>query len=313
MTSRSTASTAAEHQELHAHSTLTTTTFDENRNLLFGLVYNMLGTVTDTEDVLQDTWLSWASARHGEVANSRAYLVRIAVNRALRSLRAAKANRETYVGTWLPEPVVTEDQTEDSALRGESVSLAMMVVLETLSPMERAVFVLREAFGYDYPEIANVLGRTCDSVRQLAHRARKHVEGRRPRYQPDSKVVRAATERFLDAALGADLGTLMEILAPEVQLWSDGGGKHRSALRVIVGRDKCVRLADSLAKTFPPGLNTRYLEVNGTPAVLLSREHRPWVVTQLDLRPSDGRIQRIYQIINPDKLTTMPLPDELAP
>ncbi|MCC3769979.1 RNA polymerase sigma factor SigJ [Streptomyces sp. UNOC14_S4] len=309
MASKASASTAAEHGELPAHSALTTTVFDEHRNLLFGLVYNMLGTVTDTEDVLQDTWLSWASARHGEVANSRAYLVRIAMNRAL---RAAKASRRTYVGTWLPEPVVTEDQPEDSVLRGESVSLAMMVVLETLSPMERAVFVLREAFGYDYPEIADTLGRTCGSVRQLAHRARKHVEDRRPRYRPDSKAVRAATERFLDASLGADLGTLMEILAPDVQLWSDGGGKRRSALRVIVGRDKCVRLADSLAKTFPRDLDTRYLEVNGAPAALLSHERRPWVVAQLDLRPSDGRIQRIYQILNPDKLTTMPLPNHLA-
>ncbi|MFI8392886.1 RNA polymerase sigma factor SigJ [Streptomyces sp. NPDC085540] len=308
MNSTDSTSAAPERNTLRALDDPATATFDAHRDLLFSLVYNMLGTVADTEDVLQDTWLSWASVRQVDIVNARAYLVRIAVNRALRSLRESQARREKYVGIWLPEPVVTERQTEDSALRGESVSLAMMVVLETLSPLERAVFVLREAFGYDYIEIATILDRTGDAVRQLAHRARKRVQGRQPRYRFESKVVRDATERFMDAALGADVGTLMEILAPDVQLWSDGGGKLRTALRVIVGRDKFVRLAAATGPRLSAGLTHQYLEVNGAPAVLLSGQNRPWGVVALELRPSDGRVQTIYNVINPDKLESIILP-----
>ncbi|WP_062214508.1 RNA polymerase sigma factor SigJ [Streptomyces sp. NBRC 109706] len=275
--------------------------FDQHRDLLFGLVYNLLGTVADTEDVLQDAWLSWAGVRREEIVNERAYLVRIAVNRALWCLRDEQLRRARYVGTWLPEPVVTEGASEDSALRSEHVSFAMLVVLETLSPLERAVFVLREAFGYEYTEIADMLDRTNDAVRQLAHRARKRVRGRRPRYASDSDDVRAATERFLAAAIGADLDALMEILAPDVRLCSDGGGKTRTALRVIEGRDKFLRLVAATARRLPAGLSTRHLEVNGEPAALLSAGGRPWGLIAVVLGP-EGRVHTIHHVINPDKL-----------
>ncbi|OSP43654.1 hypothetical protein B7767_09100 [Streptomyces sp. 13-12-16] len=278
--------------------------FHRHRSLLFSLVYNLLGTVADTEDVLQDAWLSWSRAEYGKIENERAYLVRIAVNRALACLQSERVSREQYVGTWLPEPIVTEGQAEESALRGENVSLAMMVVLETLSPLERAVFVLHEAFGYEYVEIAYMLDRTNDAVRQLAHRARKRVRDRRPRYRSDSDAVRAATQRFLDAALGSDLEALMEILAPDVQLWSDGGGKLRTALRVIEGRDKFLRLVAATAQRLPAAMSTEYLEINGAPAALLSAESRLWGVIALDLRP-DGRVESIYNVLNPDKLRAL--------
>lgn len=278
-------------------------TFQRHRGLLFSVVYHLLGSVTDTEDVLQDTWLSWSSVEHEQITNARAYLVRIAVNRALYRLRRERDRREEYVGTWLPEPVVTEGGVEENMLRGEHVSLAMMVVLENLSPLERAVFVLREAFGYEYAEIARTLDRTDDSVRQLAHRARKRMQDRRPRYRSDSDAVRAATERFMAASLGADLEALMEILAPDVQLWSDGGGKLRTALRVIEGRDKFLRLVASTSQRLPVGLSVAYLEVNGTPAAVLSTADGLWGLIAVELDP-EGRVQAIYNVINPEKLST---------
>jgi RNA polymerase sigma-70 factor (ECF subfamily) len=192
----------------------TTASFVELRELLFSVVYNLLGTVSDTEDVLQETWLAWASSGREEVANARAYLLRIAVNQALSRLRRERRNRETYVGPWLPEPLATGADAAEGAERAEAVSLAMLVVLETLTPLERTVFVLHEVFGYEHAEIAAILGRRPAAVRQLAHRAREHVQARRPRCQPDPSAQRAATERFLAAAVGGDLPALLEVLAP---------------------------------------------------------------------------------------------------
>ncbi|SDZ46637.1 RNA polymerase sigma-70 factor, ECF subfamily [Amycolatopsis xylanica] len=281
-----------------------TAVYAEHRELLFSLVYNLLGTVADTEDVLQETWLSWAFARHAQIANARAYLVRIAVNEALSRLRQARRARESYVGPWLPEPVVTETGPEitERQERTESVSLALMVVLETLTPLERAVFVLREAFGYDHTEIAAILGRTPAAVRQLSHRARDHVQARRPRFEPDPAVRRAATERFVAAALGGDLNTLMEVLAPDVTLWTDGGGKLRAALHAVEGREKVVRLIAATAGGRPQDLTIRLLDVNGGPAALMFAGDTVYGVVVCDLTPED-RIRAIYSVINPDKLT----------
>jgi RNA polymerase sigma factor (sigma-70 family) len=229
-----------------------TASFAEHRELLFSVAYNLLGTVTDTEDVLQDTWLAWAAGGREEVANPRAYLLRIAVNQALSRLRRARRSREAYVGPWLPEPLATGTDATDNTERAEAVSLAMLVVLETLTPLERTVFVLHEAFGYDHPEIAAILGRSPAAVRQLAHRAREHVQARRPRYQPDPGARRAATERFLAAAVGGDLHALLDALAPDVTLWTDAGGKLRAARRVIQGRDKVARLIVAGATKYRP-------------------------------------------------------------
>jgi RNA polymerase sigma factor (sigma-70 family) len=282
----------------------TTASFAEHREPLFSVVYNLLGTVTDTEDVLQDTWLAWASSGREEVTNPRAYLLRIAVNQALSRLRHARRSREAYVGPWLPEPLASEADAADGAERAEAVSMAMLVVLETLTPLERTVFVLHEVFGYDHTEIAAILGRSPAAVRQLAHRAREHVQARRPRYQPGPGVQRAATERFLAAAVGGDLQALLDVLAPDVTLWTDAGGKLPAARRVIQGREKVARLlVAAITKYGPPDLTIGYAEVNGGPAALLSTGGELFAVLVVDPTEQGDRVRAIYGVVNPDKLT----------
>ncbi|MET9461988.1 RNA polymerase sigma factor SigJ [Streptomyces canus] len=281
--------------------------FVEHRELLFGVVYNMLGSVTDTEDVLQDTWLSWSRRGAGGIDNPRAYLVRIAVNHALQRRAVVNRRRETYVGPWLPEPLVTDEAgADDPALRTESVSLAMLVVLESLSPLERAVFVLHEVFGYAHTEIAEIIDRTPAAVRQLAHRARAHVHARRPLYEAHPRVRREATERFVRAAVGGDIAELMEILAPDVTVWTDGGGMRRQALRPVHGREKAARLLNGYAKRGGAqalGLELRYRRVNGDDAAVLFDHDSPYAVIVLDLTPEGDRVSNLFVVTNPDKLT----------
>ncbi|MEV8439545.1 RNA polymerase sigma factor SigJ [Actinosynnema sp. NPDC051121] len=275
-----------------------TDAFVEHRELLFSIVYGMLGTVADTEDVLQETWLSWAPRQ--DVHNPRAYLVRIAVNHALR--RRERAGRETYPGQWLPEPLVSD--AADEVVRGEEFSMAVLVVLETLTPAERAVFVLHEVFGYAHPEIAAVLGRSPAAVRQLAHRAREHVQARRPRYTVDARTRRQVTERFTAAALGGDLEGLLRVLAPDVALWTDGGGKGpATSPDPVHGRDRVARLLIAVARGVPDTADVRFRRVHGDPAVLLFADGGPFAVLVLEVR--GDRVGRIYSITNPDKLTRL--------
>ncbi|WP_133909705.1 RNA polymerase sigma factor SigJ [Streptomyces sp. NBC_00582] len=291
-----------------------TQVFADHRELLFSIVYNMLGSVSDTEDVLQETWLSWAARHEAEGAEAigrpRAYLVRIAVNGALAHRAAVSRRRETYVGPWLPEPLVgplgdapAPADGEDAAVRAESVSMALLVVLETLTPLERGVFVLHEVFGYAHTEIAEILGRSPAAIRQLAHRAREHVHARRPRYEPDPQVRRQVTERFLAAALGGDLDALLRLLAPDVTLWGDGGGKGAGGLRPLRGRDKVARLLASVAPRSGEGLRIAYRSVNGDPSALLFAGDTPYAVLVLDLTPDGDRVCGIYAVANPDKLS----------
>ncbi|WP_394365491.1 RNA polymerase sigma factor SigJ [Streptomyces sasae] len=288
--------------------------FLDHRELLFSVVYNMLGSVADTEDVLQETWLSWSGKNRraplAEIGNPRAYLVRIAVNHALARQSAVAARRETYVGPWLPEPLVTDaatglaPDTADDTVRTDSVSMAMLVVLETLTPLERAVFVLHEVFGYRHTEIAGMLGRSPASVRQLAHRARAHVHARRPRYRTHPRVRREATERFVAAALGGDLHALMEILAPDVTVWIDGGGARQGAgLRPVHGREKAARMLAGYATRRAAGLDVSYRRVNGDDAAVLFEGDSPYAVMVMDLTPDGERVSGVYVVTNPDKLT----------
>src|SRR5215212_8006688 len=199
--------------------------FNEHRDLLISVAYRILGSVTDAEDAVQETYLRWSKVDPSQVSNSRAFLVRVTTRFAIDRLRRAKARRESYVGPWLPEPILTgRDVAEDVAL-AESVSVAMLVVLETLSPLERAVFVLREAFGMPYAEIADILGRKEDAVRQLGRRARDHVQERRSRFDTDESEQRRVTERFLEATSTGNLDALMAVLSPGVTLVADGGGR----------------------------------------------------------------------------------------
>jgi len=223
--------------------------FADHRNLLFSVAYRILGSAADAEDAVQDTWVKWSAADRSEVADPKAYLVRIVSNVAMDRLRSAQVRRETYVGPWLPEPILT---TADSGDDNDDVSMALLVVLETLSPLERAVFVLKEAFAFTYGEIADAVGRTEAAVRQAAHRAREHVSARRPRFLADQRRQREVTERFFAATAGGDINTLMQLLAPDVTLWTDGGGKVRQAHRPIFG-------AERVAKWFA-GVGTRAYE-----------------------------------------------------
>ncbi|MEU9454280.1 RNA polymerase sigma-70 factor [Streptomyces sp. NPDC048277] len=285
-----------------------TDVFEAHRPVLMGVAYRMLGRVADAEDVVQDAWLRWSGADRGEVREPRGYLVRITTRLAIDRLRQIRTRGETYVGPWLPEPYVTGvgATAPDAAERAEladSVSLAVLVVLESLSPLERAVFVLREAFGYPHAEIAAMLDRGEAAVRQLAGRARRHVDERRPRYEVDPAQRRDLTERFLAAAAEGDLEGLMSLLAPDVRLVSDGGGKATAALRVIVTPGKVGRFLLGAARKEGTGLSFRFLEINGGPAVLLLAEGRPDGVLQLDV--ADGLVRAVHIIRNPDKLRSL--------
>ncbi|QIJ61358.1 RNA polymerase sigma-70 factor [Streptomyces sp. JB150] len=284
-----------------------TDVFEQHRPLLLGVAYRMLGRVADAEDVVQDTWLRWAGADRGAVRETRAYLVRVTTRLAIDRLRQIKARGETYVGPWLPEPYVTayEDTVPDAAERAvlaDSVSLAVLVVLESLSPLERAVFVLREAFGYPYADIAALLDRGEPAVRQMAARARKHVDERRPRYDVDPAQRRDLTERFLTAAAEGDLSGLLTLLAPDVRLVGDSGGKSRAPLRVIESADKVGRFLIGAAQQGGP-VSFRLTEINGGPAVVVLDGDRIDSVLQLDVL--DGHVQSVYIIRNPDKLRSL--------
>ncbi|MGW0599903.1 RNA polymerase sigma-70 factor [Streptomyces sp. NPDC002776] len=284
--------------------------FEEHRPVLLEVAYRMLGRVADAEDVVQEAWLRWTAADHAEVRDPRGYLVRVTSRLAVDRLRRLKARNEAYVGPWLPEPYVTDfgdtvPDTAERAVLADTVSLAVLVVLESLSPLERAVFVLREAFGYPYADIASMLDRGEPAVRQLAGRARRHVDERRPRYDVDPAERRDLTERFLAAASEGDLEGLMALLAPDVRLVGDSGGKSRAPLRVVESADKVGRFLVGAADKGAPDVSFRFLEVNGGPAVLALGDGRPDSVFQLEVL--EGRIQSIYVIRNPDKLRSLEL------
>ncbi|WP_409056336.1 RNA polymerase sigma factor SigJ [Streptomyces sp. SYP-A7185] len=288
-----------------------TDVFEEHRPVLMGVAYRMLGRVADAEDVVQESWLRWSAADRSSVREPRAYLVRVTTRLAIDRLRHVQSRRESYVGQWLPEPLVTDygptvPDTAERAVLADSVSLAVLVVLESLSPLERAVFVLREAFGFPFSEIALTLDRGEPAVRQLAARARKHVEEKRPRYAVDPGERRDLTERFLAAAADGDLDGLMSLLAPDVRLVGDGGGKAKAPLRVIESADKVGRfLGGAARKGVPEGaeLEARFLEINGAPSLFFLADGKPHSLFQLDV--ADGRITAVYIIRNPDKLVTL--------
>ncbi|MEU9473021.1 RNA polymerase sigma-70 factor [Streptomyces avermitilis] len=285
-----------------------TEVFVEHRPVLMGVAYRMLGRVADAEDVVQEAWLRWSGADRSEVREPRRYLVRVTTRLAIDRLRHLQSRREAYVGPWLPEPYLTDfgDTVPDAAERAvlaDSVSLAVLVVLESLSPLERAVFVLREAFGYAFADIAATLERSEAAVRQLAGRARKHVDERRPRYEVDPAERRDLTERFLAAAAEGDLEGLMSMLAPDVRLVGDSGGRAQAPLRILESADKVGRFLVGVTRKGVADVSFRFLEVNGGPALLVLSEGKPDSVFQLDV--ADGRIQCVYIIRNPEKLLSL--------
>ncbi|MEV6278251.1 RNA polymerase sigma-70 factor [Nocardia sp. NPDC051832] len=278
-----------------------TDSFLAHRNLLFTVAYEMLGSAADAEDVLQETWLRWAEVDLSTVLDERAYLVRITSRQALNRLRSLNRRKESYVGPWLPEPLLTAPDVAEDIELAESLSTALMLVLETLSPTERAVFVLREVFDVSYDEIAASVDKTPAAVRQIAHRARQHVDARRPRSTVTRSQTKAALESFQRALETGDPQNLLDILAPDVVLLADGGGIKRATARPILGSDKVARyLAGGLGK-----VAGRYLfvdtVVNGQPALAIHLDDEfDGIMT---LRVEEGRITGLYFVRNPEKLT----------
>jgi RNA polymerase sigma-70 factor, ECF subfamily len=282
--------------------------FQANRPLLFGVAYRMLGSASDAEDVVQDAWLRYAGARPAELRSPKAYLTTIVTRLCLDRLKSARAVREEYVGPWLPEPVVTDDarQPDQSAALAESVTLAFMVLLETLSPEERAVFLLREVFDYEYGEIATMLDTTPANCRQLFHRARGRIADRRPRFRDTVEAKRSLAGRFARALRDGDAETMTSVLAEDVGFWSDGGGKVAAARRPVLGRDSVVNVLMGIRRTAPATgvrMDTVALDivdVNGEPALLLRVEGRLDSVYALTF--ADDAIGAIHIVRNPDKL-----------
>jgi len=277
--------------------------FVAHRGLLFTVAYEMLGSAVDAEDVVQETWLRWAGVDQAEVQDARAYLVRIVTRQTLNRLRTLARRREEYVGDWLPEPLLTSPDVADDVVFAESVSIAMLTVLETLGPAERAVFVLREDFDLPYEEIAEAVGKTTASVRQIAHRARDHVAARRPRVRVDRTEQRLAVERFLAAINTGDMQGLLEVLAPDVVLVSDSGGVVPAARRPIVGANKLVAFLGAGLRRLSVVLSGTQVWLNGAPGARLDVDGR--VAAALSLAVENGRITRIYAIVNPHKLARL--------
>lgn len=280
-----------------------TTAFAAQRPLLVGVAYRVLGSMSDAEDAVQDAWLRWAKVRHDDIIDPRAFLVRVTTRLAIDRLRRRQARREAYVGEWLPEPILTGQGPADDAELAESVSMGLLLVLETLSPLERAVFVLREAFGFTHAEIGDIIDRNEAAVRQLARRAREHVAERRPRFDTDATMQREVTERFLAASANGDLDGLLQVLAPGVTLVADSGGKTRAPLLPVIGADKVARFLVAAAGRQIPDLRTWLAEINGGPGVVASSGGVAVAVAALEI--SGGLIHTIRLVANPDKLRGM--------
>jgi RNA polymerase sigma-70 factor (TIGR02957 family) len=278
--------------------------FDELRPLLFTVAYEMLDVAADAEDVVQDAWLRWSAVDRSTVRDERAYLVRVVARLALNRLRTVSRRRETYVGSWLPEPLVTVPDVADDVELADSVSTAMLLVLQALTPLERAVFVLREVFDLPYDEVADAVGRTPAAVRQVAHRARESVAARRPRREVDRTEHAEVVERFLLTARTGDVMALAALLAPDVVLVTDGGGIRKAALRPIEGRDKVLRF---LAAVTPSGdeadVEVRLVDVGGSPGLLALVDGEVDSVITMDAR--DGVVSTLYFVRNPEKLTRL--------
>jgi len=276
-----------------------TEAFLAHRNLLFTVAYEMLGSATDAEDVLQETWLRWARVDLSEVRNRRAYLVQIATRKALTRLRTLRRRKESYVGPWLPEPLLTTPDVAEDIELAESVSMALLMVLETLTPTERAVFVLREAFDLAYEEIAEAVGKTPAAVRQIAHRARAHVAARRPHEVVSPAETRRALEAFRRAVETGDLQSLLDQLAPDVVFLADGGGVVQAALAPIVGAGAVAPVLGRISAT----ASLRAAQVNGYPALIIRLNGE--LDTVMAVRTAGGLVTGLYAVRNPEKLSYM--------
>ncbi|WP_396454078.1 RNA polymerase sigma-70 factor [Actinomadura sp.] len=280
-----------------------TEAFVAHRNLLFTVAYEMLGSAADAEDVLQETWLRWVGVDLAEVRDQRAYLVRITTRQALTRLRTLGRRKETYVGPWLPEPLLTTPDVAEDVELADNVSMAMLLVLETLTPTERAVFVLRDVFDFPYGEIAEAVGKTPAAVRQIAHRARSHVAARRPRDAVSSDETRAALQAFQHAVETGDVQSLVGVLAPDVVLLSDAGGRRQALPRPVVGADKVARVLSAGLRWIrtETELSFEPVQVNGWPGLIIRFGGE--TDTVMAARVENGLITGLYFVRNPEKLS----------
>ncbi|MCU1263470.1 MAG: polymerase sigma-70 factor [Bryobacterales bacterium] len=286
-------------------------TFDQYRSLLFSIAYRMLGSVADAEDVLQDAFIRWQQSTEDNIRSPRAFLVTIVSRLCINHLQSARVQREEYVGQWLPEPVVTDPGSDPFGLIkvDESLSMAFLVLLERLTPIERAVFLLREVFEYEYPEVAAVVGQSEVNCRQILRRARQHVSTMRPRFEVSERKHNDMLERFLEAVGSGDMNGVVALLAKDVVLHSDGGGKAIAVPNAVRGADNVARgILGGLERLVPKSLVRRLARINGEPGLVNYMNGRPHSV--LTVHAVDDRIRMIYIVTNPDKLSH--LPDLLA-
>lgn len=278
--------------------------FDQYRKLLFSIAYRMLGSVSDAEDMVQETLLRWQNVLGAEVRSPKAYLSAVVTRLCIDRLRALKTRREEYVGPWLPEPLLTEPDGADSVVLDESLSMAFLVLLESLTPTQRAVFLMREVFDYGYPEISRIVGKSEDNCRQMAHRAREAVAARRPRFESSRKQEERLAQRFLEACSDGDMQGLLAVLSEDIVLHSDGGGRVRAALNPIYGAENVARFLFGVLGKTPPGFTTGMAWINSHPGVIGYRDDQPMSAVALDA--AEGRIQAIRIVVNPEKLRYVP-------
>lgn len=280
--------------------------FDGYRPLLFSIAYNMLGSVMDAEDVVQEAFLRWRQVDTDEVQSPKSYLSTTVTRLCIDHLRSARVRRESYVGPWLPEPLLAERAASapDTVALADSLSMAFLVLLESLNPVERAVFLLREVFDYDYAEIARIVGKSEVNCRQIASRARRHVKAQRPRFDPSPEEQEELTIQFMETCANGDMSGLVELLADEVTLWTDGGGKAVAALNPIHGAQRVAQFLLGIIRKAPPNLVPRRAWVNGHPGLVIYVDNQPINVLTLDI--TEDRIHSIHVVANPDKLKHVP-------
>jgi RNA polymerase sigma-70 factor (ECF subfamily) len=281
-----------------------TATFEENRPRLFGVAYRMLGSVADAEDVVQEAFLKWSAAHPEEVREPAAWLTTVVTRLCIDQLKSARARRERYVGPWLPEPLLGDAAVPDvseAAELSDTLSMAFLMVLESLTPTERAAFLLREVFGYEYGEIAEQINVSESNARQLVHRAKESVAERRHRFEADKEKQRDLLGRFLLAVSTGEVEPIVQLLAEDAVLYSDGGGEVRAARRPIVGPDKIARFIKGIEGGVPAGTESRVVDVNGAPGVLMEVDGKPYCVISIDA--AEDRLQSIYVVLNPQKLS----------
>jgi RNA polymerase sigma-70 factor (ECF subfamily) len=277
--------------------------FEENRPRLFGVAYRMLGSVADAEDVVQEAFLRWSTAAPEDVREPAAWLTTVVTRLCIDQLKSARARRERYVGPWLPEPLVAGAAVPDGSEAAElsdTLSMAFLMVLESLTPTERAAFLLREVFAYRYGEIAELLRVSEANARQLVHRAKQRVAERRQRFEADEEKQRELLAKFLFASLTGEVEPIVELLAEDAVLYTDGGGEVKAARRPIAGPSKIARFVTAIARTIPEDNVTRVVEVNGAPGVVMESAGKAWCVITADA--AEGKLQSIYIVMNPRKL-----------